>query len=140
MIRRPPRSTLFPYTTLFRSPVAVAYRRAAGAAGRAEEAQRSPGAAGPQPAEVGGAAQVQAGRAARRQRAAAGEGAPALGADAPGRVQEPRDRAGPRGAGRESRAAVALVALQIRVPGQHIARAAHAAQQPTDPDAPAGPH
>src|SRR3712207_7058448 len=24
MIRRPPRSTLFPYTTLFRSPVAVA--------------------------------------------------------------------------------------------------------------------
>src|SRR5260370_26205521 len=30
MIRRPPRSTLFPYTTLFRSP--VIYSRAAGAA------------------------------------------------------------------------------------------------------------
>src|SRR3712207_7897463 len=28
MIRRPPRSTLFPYTTLFRSPVAVRDRRA----------------------------------------------------------------------------------------------------------------
>src|SRR2546425_3008504 len=27
MIRRPPRSTLFPYTTLFRSPHAVASRR-----------------------------------------------------------------------------------------------------------------
>src|SRR3712207_7360965 len=32
MIRRPPRSTLFPYTTLFRSPAAV--RREGGAAGR----------------------------------------------------------------------------------------------------------
>src|SRR2546430_8143238 len=31
MIRRPPRSTLFPYTTLFRSPVAP--RRGAGPAG-----------------------------------------------------------------------------------------------------------
>src|SRR2546430_9918716 len=27
MIRRPPRSTLFPYTTLFRSPLTVAYTR-----------------------------------------------------------------------------------------------------------------
>src|SRR5688572_31727061 len=27
MIRRPPRSTLFPYTTLFRSPTAAAWRR-----------------------------------------------------------------------------------------------------------------
>src|SRR3712207_7091916 len=41
MIRRPPRSTLFPYTTLFRSPAAGAARRgrcsvgAASAAGRA---------------------------------------------------------------------------------------------------------
>src|SRR5438046_8695016 len=28
LIRRPPRSTLFPYTTLFRSPVRTAYRQA----------------------------------------------------------------------------------------------------------------
>src|SRR5258706_11068464 len=28
MIRRPPRSTLFPYTTLFRSPIAAAVPRA----------------------------------------------------------------------------------------------------------------
>src|SRR5256885_13314671 len=27
MIRRPPRSTLFPYTTLFRSPFAIAHHR-----------------------------------------------------------------------------------------------------------------
>src|SRR2546427_3861644 len=37
MIRRPPRSTLFPYTTLFRSPLSfsgcAAERRQAGAAG-----------------------------------------------------------------------------------------------------------
>src|SRR2546427_7530962 len=33
MIRRPPRSTLFPYTTLFRSPGAVCRRRR-GAGGR----------------------------------------------------------------------------------------------------------
>src|SRR5256885_3288727 len=30
MIRRPPRSTLFPYTTLFRSPLAFERARAAG--------------------------------------------------------------------------------------------------------------
>src|SRR5258705_8639281 len=30
MIRRPPRSTLFPYTTLFRSPYVLGRRRAAG--------------------------------------------------------------------------------------------------------------
>src|SRR2546427_7322459 len=55
MIRRPPRSTLFPYTTLFRSPAAnrhprhlqdaaaggdlsgVGHRRVGGCAGRSEE-------------------------------------------------------------------------------------------------------
>src|SRR3712207_8659466 len=31
MIRRPPRSTLFPYTTLFRSPAGVAEQAAGGA-------------------------------------------------------------------------------------------------------------
>src|SRR2546427_7557753 len=34
MIRRPPRSTLFPYTTLFRSPAAHAEGRLNGAAAR----------------------------------------------------------------------------------------------------------
>src|SRR3989442_3059663 len=45
MIRRPPRSTLFPYTTLFRSPASTASRcsvccsclRSAGSSARSEE-------------------------------------------------------------------------------------------------------
>src|SRR5947209_17343745 len=49
MIRRPPRSTLFPYTTLFRS-------RAASDAGRAEEGSRA------------GRAEVRAGRRVDRRR------------------------------------------------------------------------
>src|SRR2546429_4567193 len=45
MIRRPPRSTLFPYTTLFRSgradrAAAAVVRRGAGAAARADAAVR----------------------------------------------------------------------------------------------------
>src|SRR5258708_24785279 len=40
MIRRPPRSTLFPYTTLFRSPAA---RQDAGLRPRAVHADRRPG-------------------------------------------------------------------------------------------------
>src|SRR3989441_10003546 len=42
MIRRPPRSTLFPYTTLFRSPRGLASREASSATA----ARRSPGANG----------------------------------------------------------------------------------------------
>src|SRR2546425_4234268 len=41
MIRRPPRSTLFPYTTLFRSPVSNA-RRSAAASCSASADVRSP--------------------------------------------------------------------------------------------------
>src|SRR3712207_7647868 len=45
MIRRPPRSTLFPYTTLFRSAAALlADQRVAGHAGVVEEDLRRPGA------------------------------------------------------------------------------------------------
>src|SRR2546422_6287409 len=47
MIRRPPRSTLFPYTTLFRSPAAQGDRRAhdavAGREGRHQEDPRDQG-------------------------------------------------------------------------------------------------
>src|SRR5690348_18215998 len=45
MIRRPPRSTLFPYTTLFRSPVTDAYQRlpaAGGNRGRASDLPAPP--------------------------------------------------------------------------------------------------
>src|SRR2546422_6510582 len=40
MIRRPPRSTLFPYTTLFRSPTVVPDHIAAGFMTRAEQRWR----------------------------------------------------------------------------------------------------
>src|SRR3712207_9511141 len=43
MMRRPPRSTLFPYTTLFRSPRAVAAYRAHYSAGALLEATVYPG-------------------------------------------------------------------------------------------------
>src|SRR3989441_13205967 len=41
MIRRPPRSTLFPYTTLFRSCLVNAHFPSAVAAGNVETSQRS---------------------------------------------------------------------------------------------------
>src|SRR2546425_8301250 len=47
MIRRPPRSTLFPYTTLFRSPCGVLRPSAPGVS-------RSKGAKGPHPCPVPG--------------------------------------------------------------------------------------
>src|SRR3712207_7537138 len=49
MIRRPPRSTLFPYTTLFRSPAQLLQRAAVGPRRRAGPAR----AGGEQPAGVG---------------------------------------------------------------------------------------
>src|SRR2546426_3439416 len=50
MIRRPPRSTLFPYTTLFRSPRRTGRRAAAGDARRGGR----PPAGGPRPPARGG--------------------------------------------------------------------------------------
>src|SRR5437899_9758131 len=43
MLRRPPRSTLFPYTTLFRSPAACAENRAAPTDRDWPRAHRAPG-------------------------------------------------------------------------------------------------
>src|SRR2546429_5576825 len=45
MIRRPPRSTLFPYTTLFRSPSIESATRAAPSASRSTSSTRAPRAA-----------------------------------------------------------------------------------------------
>ena len=50
-----------------------------------------------------------------------------------GGSQEPRSRTGQGGAGGEGRAAGAHLQVQVRVPGQHEPRAAHAAEQPADP-------
>ena len=49
------------------------------------------------------------------------------------RDQEPRDRARPPGAGGPRRAARAVVAVQVRVPREHVPRAAHAAELPAHP-------
>src|SRR3712207_7356411 len=59
MIRRPPRSTLFPYTTLFRSPGADRWKASPGATGadsRAADVEREAGGGavaeiGPSPAD-----------------------------------------------------------------------------------------
>ena len=58
-------------------------------------------------------------------------------AEGRGRAQEQRGRARPAGARREGRAARADLAVQVAVPRQHVARAAHAAQLAADPVAPA---
>ena len=72
-------------------------------------------------------------RAAADQRAAGAEGAAARRAERRGRAQEPGNRAGaPRARGKSDRAR-AHVEVQVRVPGEHVARAAHAAQQHPDP-------
>ena len=72
-------------------------------------------------------------RAAADQRRARAESAAARRAERRGRAQEPGDRPGPARGGRESRGARAHLALQVRVPGEHVARAAHAAQLDPDP-------
>ena len=74
-----------------------------------------------------------AGGAAADQRGAAGEGGAAQPAEPRHRGQEPRDRdraAQPRG---EGGAARAVLEVQVGVPGEHVARAAHAAQLAADP-------
>ena len=67
------------------------------------------------------------------QRRAGGEGRAARQAEPRHRDQELRDRAGPADARGARRAARALLALQVGVPGEHVARAAHAAELPADP-------
>ena len=78
-------------------------------------------------------------RAAGALRGAAGP----AGAAAPARnteleAEERRDRGGRAGAGGPGRAARAGLPVQVRVPGQHEPRAAHAAEQPADPGPAAG--
>ena len=97
--------------------VAAARLRAAGAVG---------GAAGP----AGGTAAVQ--------RRAGGQGGAAGRAEPGHRDQERRDRAGQAGDRGARQAAGAGVQVQVAVPGEHVARAAHAAEQPADPGPAAG--
>ena len=66
---------------------------------------------------------------AEDQRGTGGKGAAARRAERGGRAEEPRSGAGPPGAGRKGDAALAHLQVQERVPGEHVARAAHAAEQ-----------
>src|SRR5205085_5183149 len=79
---------------------------------------------------------VPPGRTAADQRGTAGEGPPA-GAPEPGSgAQEPGSGTGPPGAGRKGEAAGPDLQVQVRVPGEHVARAAHAAELAADPVGP----
>src|SRR5205807_2438148 len=71
-------------------------------------------------------------RAAADQRRAGEQGEAARGAERGGRAQEPGNRARPAGARGEGGGARAHLALQVGVPGEHVARAAHTAQQHPD--------
>ena len=83
------------------------------------------------------AAANPAGRVAEHQRRAARKGPPARPAEPGSGTQEPGSGAGPPGAGREGQAARPHLQVQVRVPGEHVARAADAAQQPAHPVRPA---
>ena len=76
--------------------------------------------------------------AAADQRGARHQGAAARRAERRSGAQEPGNRAGAPRAGREGGRAGAHLALQVRVPREHVARAAHAAQQHPDPRPAAG--
>src|SRR3712207_7773844 len=60
MIRRPPRSTLFPYTTLFRSAVLRPDSQGLSANARREPERRAQGLAGARPARLGALARPDA--------------------------------------------------------------------------------
>ena len=70
--------------------------------------------------------------AAADQRAAGAEGAAARRAERRGRTQEPGNRAGAARARGQGGRAGADLEVQVGVPRQHVARAAHAAQQHPD--------
>ena len=68
------------------------------------------------------------------QRRAPGEGVAAVRAEPRHRDQERGDRVRPARPGGEGGAAGAVVQVQVGVPGQHVARAAHAAELDADPE------
>ena len=80
-----------------------------------------------------GGAPAPADGAAGDERGAPGEGGAARAPEPRHRDQEPRDRDGPQLARGEGGAARAQLEVQVRVPGEHVARAAHAAQLAADP-------
>jgi HAMP domain-containing protein len=77
-------------------------------------------------------------RAAADQRGAGDQGEAACGTECRGRAKEQGSRAGTARARREGRGAGADLEVQVRIPRQHVARAADAAQLDSDPRTAAG--
>ena len=80
-----------------------------------------------------GRAAGAAARAAADERPTRAEGATTRRAERGCRAQERRNRAGAARVGREGGRACAYLEVQVRVPGEHVARAADAAEQHPDP-------
>jgi signal transduction histidine kinase len=83
--------------------------------------------------QLAGELQTQQTRVAADQRKAGAEGAAARRTERRGRAQEPGNRAGAPRAGGKGDGARADLEVQIGIPRQHVARAAHAAEQHPDP-------
>jgi len=79
-----------------------------------------------------GYAQEHQHRAGKAGAGTGGEGQTARGAERQGRREEPRSGAGAQVVGRKGGTARPGLQVQVRIPGQHVARAAHSAQQPVD--------
>ena len=114
--------------------VPIPGRGAAEPAGRAQGEERAAGAADRHAPRLRGAAQAAAGSAPGDQPGAGREGPDAREPEGRGRNEEPPDRARPQGAAGEGGATGADVQIQVRVPRQHVARAADPAEQPPDPE------
>src|SRR5262249_20133778 len=67
-----------------------------------------------------------------------GEGAPAVRAEYRGGAQEPRGGTGETGVGRKSDPAGPVLQVQVRVPGEYVARAAYPAELAADSGAATG--
>ncbi len=97
------------------------------------ETQQAPRTAGQVAAGLRRAAAAAAGRAAAVERGARGKGAAASGPERGGGAEEPRSRRSAAAARTEGAAAGSHLEVQERVPGEHVARAAHAAELAADP-------
>ena len=95
-----------------------------------DQDQQAPGAAGGHAAGFRRAAEEPAGAVAADQRRIAGKSRGCWPSRNGGGAQESRGGAGQAGTGRKGRTALAHFEVQIGVPGEHVARAAHAAEQP----------
>jgi HAMP domain-containing protein len=112
--------------------ISVARRRAAKPAGRIEEDQRAARTTGQVSARIRRPVEEPAGRVTPDKRRVAGQGGAPGATESRGRSQEPRSRRSALGDGRESRTAGAHFKVQVGISGEHVARAAHAAQQHAD--------